>query len=196
MYRRLRQNPVARIGLAGFAAFTVTCVLSATIIAVDGLTDSAAPSDVVVVLGNEVLADGTPSPRLAARLDAAVRVHTAGLADNVIVSGGVGHSGHSEAEVMAAYLVEAGVEGDRIVIDPDGVNTRATAVNSAEIMAEQGWSSAIVATQFYHIPRSQMAFEQAGVEPVTTVRATYFEPKDIFSLAREVAAYAQYWLLY
>ena len=168
--------------------------IAAALISIDGLTDSAAGSDVVVVLGNEVNPDGLPSARLAARLDAAVDVHARGLADHIIVSGGIGKSGYSEADVMAAYLVEAGVDDDAIVIDRDGETTRATAVNAASIMEQQGWASAIVATQFFHVPRAQLAFEQAGIDSVTTIHADYTEVRDVYGLAREVPAYLRYWL--
>ncbi|MEM7337120.1 MAG: YdcF family protein [Actinomycetota bacterium] len=168
--------------------------VAALLLTLDGLTDSARRSDVVVVLGNEVLDDGTPSDRLAARLDVALDVHDRGLADHVIVSGGVGRSGWDEAEVMAAYLVDSGIDAERIVIDSDGVNTRATAVNTARIMDEQQWQSAIVATQFYHISRSRLALRQEGVEEVTTAGTGFIESRDVFGLGREVVAYGTYLL--
>jgi len=115
-------------------------LLGAVALAADGLTDSAVASDVVVVLGNKVRADGSPAPRLAARLDAAVAVYEAGLAEHIIVSGGVGRSGYDEATVMAAYLAAAGIDAERIVIDGAGVNTRATAENAAAIMTPVGGS--------------------------------------------------------
>ncbi len=164
----------------------------AAILAIDGFTDSARESDVVIVLGNEVRPDATPTPRLAARLDAALKVHQAGLADHIIVSGGPSQTGLDEAEVMATYLIEAGVEPDRVIVDSAGVNTRATAVNAAAIMNERGWDSAIVATQFFHITRSRLALHQAGVEQVTTVHADYLELRDLYGLAREIPAWLKY----
>ena len=193
MLRRLLDFRPLRMIVTMAMAVVLAFGLGAAAIAIDGLTDSAAPSDVVVVLGNEVRADGTPAPRLVARLDAAVDVHTAGLAENIIVSGGVGKTGFNEAEVMASYLAESGIDSDRIVIDPTGVNTRATAENASRIMEDEGWRSAIVATQFFHISRSRMALKQAGIDPVTTVHADYHESRDFFGLGREVPAYIKYW---
>lgn len=175
--------------VAATAVVTAPVWLTAVLLTVDGFTDSAAPSDVVVVLGNEVLASGEPSDRLAARLDAAVMARDAGLVEQVIVSGGVGRSGHDEADAMARYLQAAGVPADDIIVDGLGVNTRATARNAAEIMDDRGWDSAIVATQFFHISRTALAFEQAGIDEVTTVHAQYREPRDAFALAREVPAW-------
>ncbi|MCP4223712.1 MAG: YdcF family protein [Actinomycetia bacterium] len=168
--------------------------LIALVLVVDGLTDSAEASDVVVVLGNEVRADGSPSARLAARLDAAVGIYEAGLADAVIVRGAVGKSGHDEAVVMADYLVAEGIPSAVIIIASEGATTRATAVNSAAVMNERGWTSAIVATQYFHVARSRLAFEQEGVDRVTTVHADLVELRDVYSVAREVPAYARYFL--
>ena len=130
-------RPGIRSVLLALAALGAAYMVAVAVIAVDGFTDSAATSD-VVVLGNEVLSDGTPSPRLIARLDAALDVHEAGLADHVIVSGGVGRSGFNEAEVMADYLMAAGLNPNLIVIDDNGVTTRATANNAAAVMSERG----------------------------------------------------------
>ena len=181
----LRRTVLVAVGLL---------VLAAAGLMIDGLTDSAEASDVVVVLGSEVLADGSPSARLAARLDAAIGVYEAGLVDAVIVSGGVGRSGHGEAVAMADYLVAEGVPNEVIVIDGEGVNTRATAVNAAAIMAEHGWTSAIVATQHFHISRSRLAMRQEGIDRVTTVHADHTEFRDVYSLIREIPAYARYLL--
>ena len=73
-------------------------------ILLDGLTDNATESDVGIVLGSKVMPDGTPSARLRARLDKADELFQLGKFKYVIVSGGTGNEGRSEARVMADYL--------------------------------------------------------------------------------------------
>jgi vancomycin permeability regulator SanA len=73
-------------------------------ILLDGLTDNVAKSDVGIVLGSKVMPDGTPSARLRARLDKADELFQLGMFKSVIVSGGTGKEGRSEARVMADYL--------------------------------------------------------------------------------------------
>ena len=51
------------------------------------MRDDIHEADVAVVLGNTVNPDGTPSRRLAARLDLAVDLYQRGLFRNVLVSG-------------------------------------------------------------------------------------------------------------
>jgi vancomycin permeability regulator SanA len=67
------------------------------------------PADMAVVFGSAVLPGGTPSPRLAARLGAAVRAYRASLVPLIMVSGGRGASGYDEAAVMREALIQAGI---------------------------------------------------------------------------------------
>jgi len=178
--------------------FLAGCVfiylLAMFVIIVDGVTDSAKKSDVIIVLGNQVMDDGTPSDRLAARLNAAYSAYKRDLAPYIIVSGGIGESGFDEAEVMGEYLVAKGIPETRIIYDSKGINTKATARNSAKIMEDKGWEKAIVATQFYHVPRTRLAHKRAGIKQVSTIHPSFFERRDLYSLFREVPAYTKYWI--
>lgn len=187
-WRTWLKKAIVRGAVAGCALYVVAM---ATLV-VDGLTDSATTSDVAVVLGNQVTDDGVPSDRLAARLDKAAELYHGDVVPAIIVSGGVGESGFDEALVMGDYLVEQGVPDRAVLIDGAGRTTRETAENTARTMEDQGWSSAIVVTQYFHISRSRMALQQEGVESVTTAHAEHVEPRDAYSLVREVPAYAKY----
>lgn len=54
-------------------------VIAMLAIVVSGLRDDIARSDVALVLGNKVELDGTPSPRLRARLDRTLELFRAGF---------------------------------------------------------------------------------------------------------------------
>ncbi len=170
-------------------------LVGATAVTVDGLRDNAQASDVGVVLGSKVELDGTPSKRLRARLDKAAELYRQGMFRHIIVSGGTGVEGFSEAQVMAAYLAERqAIPRTAILLDEHGNTTEATARNSAAIMRAQGFRSAVVVTQFFHLTRSRYALQRAGVATVYTAHANYFEARDAYSLARELAALPAYWL--
>jgi vancomycin permeability regulator SanA len=179
-----------RVMLAGIGLFA----LAAGLIAISGLRDDIHPADVAVVLGNEVRADGTPHPRLAARLDAALALYDSGVVRNVIVSGGVGLSGYDESAVMKSYLAARGIPADRIVADSLGVTTGATAINTAAILRQKRWSSVIVVSQYFHIPRCRLAMRRVGIDTVYSAHARYFELRDLYSTAREVVGYPAYLL--
>ncbi|AVB27608.1 YdcF family protein [Pseudomonas syringae] len=169
-------------------------ILAAGFIAMDGLSDNAEASDVAIVLGSKVTPDGGPSARLQARLDRAVELYQQGLVSNIIVSGGTGVEGFNEAVGMANYLVErARLPREAILPDKQGNTTKDTARNSSQIMKQRGFKSAVVVTQYFHITRSRYALNQAGVTQVSTAHARYFEWRDLYSLARELAALPVYW---
>ena len=72
------------------------------------LSDELEKADVALVLGNKVEPDGTPSARLAARLDRTAELYHEGYFPLVIVSGGTGKEGYPEGTAMRDYLVNKG----------------------------------------------------------------------------------------
>lgn len=179
---------VTRITAVVIAAFLIASSLLIFI----GMNDEIHEADVAVVLGNTVNPDGSPSRRLAARLDAAIELYQRGLFDNVIVSGGVGREGFDEAAVMKDYLTRRGIPQNKIIADSLGLTTSATAKNVAAIAKEHNWSSVFVISQYFHIPRCRLALSRAGIEPVYAAHARYFEFRDIYSALREVIGYLAY----
>jgi len=188
MIRTRRTEIARRVAAAGAVAIAV----AAAALVASGLRDDDHPADVAVVLGTTVGPDGTPSPRLAARLDAALALYRRGRVRSVIVSGGVGGEGFDEAAVMRRYLAARGVPAARIVADSLGVTTAATARNAAAIMRRNGWASAVAVSQYFHVPRCRLAFRRAGIDPVYSAHARYFEIPDLYSIPRELAGYPAY----
>jgi vancomycin permeability regulator SanA len=190
IWRKRTKRVLLLTALPIMLAFT----LAATLIVADGLTDDIHAADVAIVPGNTVEKDGRPSARLRARLDQTVSLYRQGLFPNVIVSGGVGSEGFDEAEVMKRYLVENGVPDSRIHVDSGGATTYLTARNAARMMGENGWQSAMVVSQYFHIPRMRLALKRSGVTPVFSAHAQYFELRDVYSIAREAIGYGAYLL--
>ena len=172
--------------------FLGAMLLAAGTLVWSGLHDQPGYADLAVVLGNEVLPDGRPSPRLAARLDRAAELYGAHGCGAVLVSGGPEGNGYDEATVMARYLADHGVPADRLWQDHRGVDTYATARNTRSLLRQQGWRSVCVVTQYFHVPRACLAMRRFGVRPVYAVHARYFEWRDFFSVGREVACWVKY----
>lgn len=182
-----------RLIVRSLSALALVYAAAILAIAGDGLVDERASCDVAVVLGAKVRLDGTPSVQLRDRLRGALAVWQRAEAGLVMVSGGKGVEGHEEADVMAAWLVAEGVPRARIVVDRDGWTTWHSAVNTRRLLDARGLRSAIVVTSYYHVPRARLAFERAGVARVATARAPYrLALRDVYSLPREVLAYAWY----
>ena len=188
------RRPLVKYVALTLCAALVLLVTAACAVALVGLRDQVdANADIIVVPGNTVYADGTLSERLKSRLDVALELFHDGRAPRIFVSGGMGHEGHDEAASMAAYLVGHGVAASAIVQDPLGVDTAATAANAAQYLRSHNMGSAIVATQYFHVPRTVLALQRQGVRVAGTRHARYFEMRDIYSLTREVVGYAAYY---
>lgn len=180
-----------RLALATAAAGGLF-VLAMVVLVTVGWSDDPAPSDVGLVLGNAVAADGQPSARLCARLDAAVRLRRAGCFDPVIVSGGIDPAGHDEAAVMRDYLVGCGVPATAIILDNHGVDTYESARQTARTMREHGWKRVCVVSQYFHVPRARLALTCCGVPHVASGSARFAEWRDLYSIPREMIGYAWY----
>ena len=174
------------------AAGTAAILLCAGLIVADGLTDDIRHSDVAVVLGSKVNPDGTPSPRLAARLGRALELYRGGWTPRILVSGGTGVEGVPEGTAMKRWLVARGVPDAAVIVDDQGVDTRATARNAADLMRAHDLRTAIVVSQYFHIPRTKLAFAQEGLPGVGSAHPDYFEARDLYSLAREIPGYARH----
>ncbi|MBN2434984.1 MAG: YdcF family protein [Spirochaetes bacterium] len=180
------------------AVFLALCVvwfiIHVSLIIYDGLSDNIQKCDVVIVLGNKVELDGTPSKRLKARLDRAVQLYHDRLFQFIIVSGGIGKEGFDESEVMKEYLINKHVPAEFIIMDNEGVNSYATALNSKRIMRQKSLKSAMIITQYFHITRTRLAFKKVGQETFSA-HAEYFEPRDFYSIFREFFAYYKYFFI-
>ena len=173
--------------------FLVWFIIHEIAITVDGLSDENDKKSFAVIFGTKVNIDGTLSKRLKARLDRGLKLYQDSLTTNIYVSGGLGKEGHYEGTKMAEYLILKGVPENHVFIDNLGNNTRLTSLNFEKDFPDV--KSVIVVTQFFHVSRAKLAFEQIGLNDVTGAHANYFELRDIYSSFREFFGYYKYILL-
>lgn len=121
----------------------------------------------VIVLGAAIRGD-QPSSMLAARLDAAQKYLEQNPDAVCIVSGGQGaDEAFTEAYVMKNYLLEKGIEEERIYMEDRSTNTYENIAFSKQLMEEQGLNTEVViATQEFHQYRAQSFARRAGLEKV------------------------------
>jgi vancomycin permeability regulator SanA len=167
-------------------------LVGAGVLVWSGTTDHLGKADVALVLGNQVNPDGSPSPRLKARLDTAAALFQKGYFPMIIVSGGAGKEGVPEGTAMKSYLVGEGIPASAILVDDQGVDTQASAEHAAAILHQRNLQGVFVITQYFHVPRSKLALSKLGVSPIFNAHPRYFEARDIYSTARELPAYLKY----
>mmetsp|Transcript_72619 Transcript_72619/g.228775 ORF Transcript_72619/g.228775 Transcript_72619/m.228775 type:complete len:229 (+) Transcript_72619:94-780(+) len=129
-------------------------------------------ADAIIVLGYALEANGTPTGQLRDRVDAGVDLVAAGVAANMIFSGGHPGSGvrtYTEAAVMhkhamEAWLARGGGERGAWLMEQMSTSTRTNAVYSLQLARAKGWSKLVVVTSPYHQYRSWKVFEAAAKE--------------------------------
>lgn len=90
---------------------------------------------------------------------------------------------------MAAYLIGHGVPAEKIVVDSEGVNTEASARNTARLLKERSGRSVMVISQYFHISRAKLALRKSGVQEVYSAHAYLFDLRDLYSIPREVVGF-------
>ena len=130
---------------------------------------------VMVVLGCQVKQDG-PSQLLRDRLDEAAAYLTDHPDMTVVVSGGQGpDEPTTEARAMADYLMEEGVEEERILLEDQSHNTSQNLRNSAQVLKEAGYdleeTDVLVVSNGFHLTRARMLAERAGFGEISTLAA-------------------------
>jgi uncharacterized SAM-binding protein YcdF (DUF218 family) len=128
-----------------------------------GLTDYRRPADAIVVLGARVYADGRPSEALAERVLTAAALYRQGLSPRLIVSGGIGEGGHSEARVMRAIARGAGVPDEAIIEDERGSSTEATVKNLDVIAERHGIRRVLAVSHYHHLSRIKLLCTRRGL---------------------------------
>ncbi|MFA6288282.1 MAG: YdcF family protein [Opitutaceae bacterium] len=168
--------------------------LGTSALVISGLDDHLGKADIALVLGNKVELDGTPSPRLRARLDRTLELYREGYFPTVIVSGGLGKEGFDEALVMKNYLVAHGIPKERVIVDSLGTTTFMSAKNTRAFAKQLKLSRVLVVSQYYHLPRARLALERFGIPAVYSAHARFFEIRDVYSSVREFFGYLSYFI--
>ncbi|SDB35790.1 YdcF family protein [Belnapia rosea] len=118
----------------------------------------------IVIFGAAVRPDGSASPTLRRRVEAAARFG-ARLADPLYVpTGAKGRFGPAESRVMARLLEEFGVDAARILEEPTGTDTLSSALASVALLRGMGHAGPVyAATSRFHLPRCLLLLRLAGM---------------------------------
>ncbi len=118
--------------------------------------------DAVLVLANEMSADGILNFESRSRCDLASNLIKKGHSP-LIITCGWNYRSDSKikiADALKAYLIESGVRVDQIISDVNSRDTVGDAVFTRVNIAEpMGLTSICVVTSVYHVPRVQKIFD-------------------------------------
>ena len=142
--------------------------------------------DVIILLGGgliegvpDLTGPSTPSPSTMGRIVTAVRLYRR-LGLPIIVTGGRLHDDADAAVATIAkrFLMDLGVPEKSITVEDRARDTAQNARLTAAICRQQGFSKPILLTAAYHLKRSRMAFDAAGMQ-VTPFPAYFLSSRDI-----------------
>lgn len=142
------------------------CIVEVPIIR-NARTDKDAERPYLIVLGAAVYQD-QPSLTLVRRLEGARDYLNAYPESVAIVSGGMGPGETvTEAEAMRKWLIENGIDGERVLLEPRATSTKENLAFSFEIIRERGDEpngNVAIASSAYHLYRAKSMARLQGVE--------------------------------
>ena len=150
--------------------------------------------DYIIVLGAQIREDG-PSTVLRYRLDEAIEYLNENPDTICIVSGGQGpNEPYPEADGMAKYLIEKGIDSKRIILEGESQTTVENIRNSEEFMDED-YNGVGIITNNFHMFRALRIAEVQGLENVYGIAAksnTLYLPNNVL---RECGGILKNWVL-
>ena len=151
------------------------------------------------MLGAAVWPAGRPSPALRRRVTHAVHLLHSGHGKILLMTGGLGQHPPTEGEVMRQVAIEAGVPAAQILIEQQATSTLESAIYCTRIIRQHGWSTALIVTDRYHLPRALLAFQNFGLQVSGSAAGGRYVFrrwwKAWYAWGREVVAYGWYLLL-
>jgi uncharacterized SAM-binding protein YcdF (DUF218 family) len=119
---------------------------------------------VIIIFGAAVQPDGTPSPILRHRVEAAARFGARFARPLFIPTGAKGRHGPAEAVVMARLLRRAGYPASAIVTEETGTDTLSSVRAVRRLLPWVPLAGRIfAATSAYHLPRCLLLLRLAGI---------------------------------
>jgi uncharacterized SAM-binding protein YcdF (DUF218 family) len=132
-----------------------------------GQREREQPAQVIIVLGAGVRPNGEPGDSLRARVRHAANLYHRGMAPALLLTGGQGSDEpRAESRVARDLAIAAGVPAKAIFTETSSTSTRENAMYAAAICREQGWTSAILVSDPYHLWRGQRNMRQAGIATI------------------------------
>lgn len=118
----------------------------------------------IIIFGAAVRPDGSPSPALRRRVEAAARFGAARPDALYIPTGARGRHGDAECAVMAALLRDLGAAPASILQEPTGTDTFSSVLACRAILCRLGHAGPVfAASSRYHLARCLLLLRLAGL---------------------------------
>lgn len=119
--------------------------------------------DIAVVFGAGLLADGTPTPMLSDRVEAAVELYKMGKVHRLLMTGDNSQISYNEVVAMKQLAHYLGVPNQSVILDYAGFSTYESCYRTHQVF---DLHKAVLITQSYHLPRAVYTCRQLGVQAI------------------------------
>lgn len=149
--------------------------------------------DYIIVLGAQVYERG-PSVVLKYRLDSAIEYLNENQNTKCIVTGGQGYNEpFPEAEGMAKYLIENGINQERILLEKESTTTEENISNSMEMIEDD--AKVGIVTNDFHLFRALQIAQKQGLSDASGIAAHSSKKYLPNNMLREFLAMIKFWSL-
>ncbi|WP_254565519.1 vancomycin high temperature exclusion protein [Oscillatoria sp. HE19RPO] len=121
------------------------------------------PQPIAIVFGAGVWDDGSPTPMLADRVQAAIDLYKLGRVQKILMTGDNFRPDYDEVQAMSSYAEKQGVPLTDILLDRAGLSTYDSCYRAQTLF---GIEQAVLITQRYHLPRAVYTGHQMGIKAV------------------------------
>jgi SanA protein len=118
-------------------------------------------TQVAIVLGASVEDNKIPSPILAERANAAIKLYEDGKVSKILVTGDNATTDYNEVNPVQHYLLAAGIPPQDIFLDHAGFDTYSSMYRAKTVFDA---TSAIIVTQDFHLPRAVFTARALGMQ--------------------------------
>ncbi len=178
-------------GIFYAVTFVIMCLYISNVNSQQVTPDELTDETVILVYGAGLEGE-RPGKALQKRLNTALELYDGCEGAYIIVSGGQGDNEvRPEAEAMKEYLVEHGVDEDRVFVEDKSRNTIQNIKYSFEIIDEAGMDdyTVVSVSNAFHIPRIILLCKRLGHESVPALAP---DPDSRFIFATLVREYMSY----
>jgi vancomycin permeability regulator SanA len=126
-------------------------------------TEQIPKQQIAIVFGAGIYDDGTPTPMLADRVEAAVELYQLGRVQKLLMTGDNSRKDYDEVSAMQRYAVDRGVPLVDITLDRAGLSTYESCYRAKQVF---GVRQAILVTQNFHLPRAVYTCDRLGIEAI------------------------------
>jgi len=140
-----------------------------------------------IVFGAGLWRDGSPTPVLRDRVQAASELYFQGKVEKILMSGDNRFADYDEPTAMKNYALELGIPEEAMILDYAGRRTYDTCYRAKKIF---GLESAILVTQEFHLSRALYICDALGISSkgINADRRTYRKISRAYWNLREALA--------